>query len=126
MQEQSDHGWARLWAVSRPRTGQQVRQGAWYPVLATHPNHVALQVHGRRVTLRPNQVEVRQARPARITVVYRPRDAANPARGSDADVGMIYGVCPKSADRVRLFENAAVAECPRCGFSGEVAWWETG
>lgn len=126
MQEQDDHGWARVWAVARPRTEPKLRQGAWYPVLATHPTRVALQVHGRRVTLHPGLLEIRPARPARITVVYRPRDAANPAHGTDSDVGTVYGVCPKSGDRVRLFENASVAECPRCGFHGEVAWWETG
>jgi hypothetical protein len=94
MQEQAEHGWARVWAVAKPDTDPKLRQGAWYPVVAAHRNHVALQVHGRRVTVRP--------------------------------VGTIYGVCPKSADRLELFENASVAECPRCGYRGEVAWWETG
>jgi hypothetical protein len=126
MQEQAEHGWARVWAVAKPDTDPKLRQGAWYPVVAAHRNHVALQVHGRRVTLRPGLVEIRRTRPRRITVVYRPRGSTNPASGTDADVGTIYGVCPKSADRLELFENASVAECPRCGYRGEVAWWETG
>lgn len=127
MQEQQlELGWARAWAVASPKTEPRLRQGAWYPVLATHRNHVALRVHGKRVTLRPGLVEIRRTQPTRITVVYRTRTGPNPARGTSADLGTVYGVCPRSGDRLRLFENASLAECPRCGFRGEVAWWETG
>ncbi|NIN12388.1 MAG: hypothetical protein GTO61_13460 [Gemmatimonadales bacterium] len=126
MQRQQRLGWARVWAVAKPKTDPMMRQGAWYPVLGTHPNHVALQVYGRRVVVRPQLVEIREEQPVHFTVVYRLRGAPNPARGTSDDVGPVYGVCPKSADRVRLFENAALAECPRCGYRGQVAWWETG
>ena len=126
MEEQLELGWARAWAVVSPRTDPMMRQGAWYPVLASHQNHVALQVQGKRVTVRPSLVEIRRDQPMRITVVYRTRTSPNPARGTSADLGLVYGVCPRSGDRLRLFENAALAECPRCGFRGEVAWWETG
>lgn len=126
MPEQLELGWARAWAIMRPATDPKLRQGAWYPVLDIQRNHVALRVHGKRVTVHPSLVEIRRSQPARITVVYRGRSGPNPARGTSADLGTIYGVCPRSGDRVKLFENASLAECPRCGFRGEVAWWETG
>jgi hypothetical protein len=53
MEEQLELGWARAWAVASPNTDPKLRQGAWYPVLANHRNHVALRVQGKRVTVRP-------------------------------------------------------------------------
>jgi hypothetical protein len=123
-------GWARVWfAAKRHDEGEgRLRQGAWYPVLSSGVTRTVLDVSGDRVVVPQDSVEVRAKRPDKFTVVYRPYGDPNPARGTRADVGRRYGVCPACATRV-LFRGGvipAVAACGRCGHEGVVAWWETG
>jgi len=116
-----------------------LRQGAWYPVVSGGPSRLVLDVSGHGVTVPQDVVEVRPRRPDRFTVVYRTQDDPNPARGTRADVGRVFAVCPKCASRVRLPRrphlgtsgvwdagSAERATCPGCGHEGIVAWWETG
>lgn len=131
-------GWARVWVAARAGD-TTLRQGAWYPVLSQSAAGVALDVSGQRVVVPFEAIEVRSRRPDRFTVVYRTRDDANPARGTTADVGRTYAVCPMCGSRVRLprrdslatsgawaAERNERARCSRCGHEGIVAWWETG
>ncbi len=116
-----------------------LRHGAWYPVLSGGATRVVLDVSGHRVAVPQEVLEVRSRRPDRFTVVYRTRHDPNPARGTTADVGHVYAVCPMCACRVwipsrpRVVTSGAAgssgvesATCARCGHEGIVAWWETG
>ncbi len=90
-------GWARVWfAAKREDEGESpLRNGAWYPVLSSGVNRAVLEVSGQRVAVPQDMLEVRDKRPDRFTVVYRTYDDPNPARGTRADAGRRYGVCPK-------------------------------
>ena len=123
-------GWARIWyAAKRDDVGEsQLRHGAWYPVLSSGATQTVLDVSGQRVVVPQELIELRHKRPDRFTVVYRTYDDPNPARGTRADVGRRYGVCPKCASRIPFRGGVipAVATCHKCGHQGIVAWWETG
>ncbi len=125
-------GWARLWfAAKRDDEGEApLRNGAWYPILSSGVNRAVLEVSGQRVAVPLPQdiVEMREKAPDRFTVVYRPYDAPNPARGTRADAGRRYGVCPKCATRIpfRMGIIPSRATCHKCKHEGIVAWWETG
>lgn len=120
-------GWARLWAVARPRTRPMLRSGAWYPVMgAEGDDGLVLSVRHHEVRLPAHFVEVRKERPRQFTVVCRGRLDPNPAAGTGRDLGARYAVCPASGHRIRLHGRAPWIECPGCGYRGEVAWHETG
>jgi hypothetical protein len=132
-------GWARIWPAAK-RVGEvTLRQGAWYPVLSSGDTRLVLDVSGRQLAVRQEALEVRARRPDRFTVVYRSREDHNPARGTAADVGRVYAVCPICATRVPLAHRPQLgtsgawaagpnqaARCDKCGHKGIVAWWETG
>ncbi len=110
-------GWARVWfAARRDDPEAPLRQGAWYPVVTSGVARAVLEVSGNRVAVAQDALEVRAKRPDRFTVVYRTRDDPNPARGTRADVGRCYGVCPTCATRVSFRGGVipAVTTCPKC------------
>jgi hypothetical protein len=120
-------GWARVWTAAPPFvTDPRLRQGAWYPIVSAGATRSVLEIQGRRVAVPSELVEIRPRRPDRFTVVYRPRNGTNPARGTTADLGRMYAVCPVSGSRVRLVGQPRETKCPICGHRGEIAWWETG
>ena len=119
-------GWARLWATAPPLADGMVRQGAWYAVASLGETRAVLDVNGERVAVPNDFLEIRPRRPDRFTVVYRPRDSSNPARGTRADLGRIYAVCPACGSRAQVIGRPSETKCPKCGFRGEIAWWETG
>ena len=117
-------GWARLWTIAH---APLMREGAWYQVVGDGAStKVVLEVPGGQIGVPRNLVEIRTERPPYFTVVYRPTDGRNPARGHNCDVGRIYAVCPNSASRVRLVGRPDAVQCPDCGHVGLVAWWESG
>lgn len=118
--------WARIWTTARPEGNPCIRQGAWYPVLAQGASRVVIDVSGQTVDLPARLVETRARQPDRFTVVYRPMGSANPVRGTKQDLGRVYAVCPHDATRIRLYGTPDEVACPLCGYSGIVAWWETG
>lgn len=118
--------WGRIWTTARPEGDHRIRQGAWYPVLTRGSSRIVLDVGGRAVDVPDRLVETRRNQPDRFTVVYRPDESPNPARGTRGDLGRVYAVCPRDATRVRLYGQPEEASCPMCGHSGIVAWWETG
>ncbi|MBI1723317.1 MAG: hypothetical protein HYR48_05355 [Gemmatimonadetes bacterium] len=104
-----------------------MRAGAWYPVVADNGEaRVVLRIGERRVAVPRRLLEFRDSRPIRFTVVNRTPDDPNPARGTPADLGRTYGVCPACGSRLALYGAPPVATCRACGHRGEVAWWETG
>ena len=123
-------GWARIWvAARRDSQTDQVRQGAWYPVASGGTSRIVLSVPGSldTVAVPRDAFEIREKRPERFTVVYRPSNAPNPAAGTTADMGKTYAVCPRCTARVRLgIVPPPTTSCKKCGHEGAVAWWETG
>ncbi len=116
--------WARLWAIA---AAPNLRSGAWYPVQQDNQQRtIDLEVAGASVRVPRALVEIRNDRPHRFTVVYRPTESQNPAEGAEADVGTRYAVCPYSGSRIKLSGRPDYVECRECGYRGIVAWWETG
>ncbi len=118
--------WARLYATARPFCRPTPRTGAWYPVVREIGSRLVIQVAARRVAIARNLLEVRPTRPNRFTVVSRAPEDPNPAKGTSADLGRTYAVCPGCESRIRLFGAAATLTCRQCGHHGDVAWWEGG
>lgn len=119
-------GWGRVWPVARPIADPMPRHGAWYPVVNRGETRIVLDVNGQRVALPVEQVEVRDKRPERFTVVYRVDTQPNPVHGTRQDLGRVYAVCPSCAHRIRLFGQPEETVCTECRHKGVVAWWETG
>ncbi len=120
-------GWARLWATVRPPHSRELRSGAWYPIVEGKAiDRVTVEGPLGPVAVPRTILEVRRERPRRFTVVYRAISDANPVRGTTADLGRSYAVCPYSKTRIRLVGRPDTLKCPTCGHIGTVAWWETG
>ncbi|MFB3112534.1 MAG: hypothetical protein ACE10G_10915 [Gemmatimonadales bacterium] len=135
-------GWARLSAPdasasqSWPELVPPVsRRGAWYPVVdRVHPKPAAgpdgdrtlyvLDIGPWRLAVPANILEVRESLPDQFSVVVRSPTDPNPVRGTPADLGTTYAVCPQSRCRVRLIGHPEKLECPCCGEEHPVAWEE--
>lgn len=120
--------WARPWAITSQLARKALRAGAWYPVVerARRDGSVVVVIRNRRVRVPARLLEMRDERPHRFTVVYLGQSDVNPAAGSRRDLGRLYGVCPASGHRVSIRYPQVHAECPGCGYRGEVGWHETG
>ncbi len=134
-------GWARLsspdasasqcWPALVPQVS---RRGAWYPVMdKVHPESAGpdddrtmyvLDIGKWRLAIPANILEVREALPDQFSVVIRSPTDLNPARGTPADLGNTYAVCPQTRCRVRLIGHPEKLECPCCGEERSVAWEE--
>ena len=117
--------WARLYPTARPFTRPMLRHGAWYPVVGEVEKRLVVVVKERRVAVPRHLLELRDRRPVRFTVVYRPR-GAEPAYGTPGDLGRVYAVCPACGSRRSITGEPRELACARCRHRGEVAWWETG
>lgn len=126
MVEPKPVGWGRVWPVARPESDPMPRHGAWYPIVNRGETRVVLDVNGQRVTLPVEQVEVRDKRPDRFTVVYRVETQPNPVHGTRKDLGRVYAVCPSCTHRFRLIGQPEETVCTECRHKGVIAWWETG
>jgi hypothetical protein len=103
------------------------RRGAWYPVVGeASDDRAVVVVHGRRVAVARRYLEIRPRRPETFTAVVRGTNEPNPARGTPADLGQTYAVCPTCGARNRVWPNAPALTCSGCRHRGEVAWWESG
>jgi hypothetical protein len=120
--------WARIWvAAKRDPDWAIVRQGAWYPVLRSGATRFVLDVPGGPVDLPRDAVEISPKRPRRFTAVYRARSEPNPVRGTAADLGRVYVVCPMCALRIKLPPVPPLTiRCRKCQHEEIIAWWETG
>jgi hypothetical protein len=119
--------WARTWATARPLARPMPRRGAWYPVVGeTSGDRIVLEVSGRKVAIAKRFLEIRPARPKAYTVVVKGQNEANPAQGTQEDLGRTYAVCPQCGHRNGLFSQPPMLLCEGCRYHGEVAWWEAG
>ena len=122
-------GWARVWSTVKLSLSRNLRRGAWYAVVSdTEPDKVFLAIMSRSVAVPRRIVQVlpRLPRPHRFSVVYCANGERNPVRGTAADLGNTYAVCPHCSARLRLFAHQLAANCTDCPHEAEVAWWETG
>jgi hypothetical protein len=121
--------WARVWVAAKrdPEWWGTVRQGAWYPVLRGGATRLVLDVPGGPVAPPKEALEIRPSRPRLFTAVYRARGEPNPVRGTPADLGRVYAVCPLCASRIKLPPVPPLTiQCRNCRHEEVVAWWETG
>jgi len=79
-------------------------------VLSSGANRAWWRCQGQRVAVAQDLVEMRDKRPDRFTVVYRPFDAPNPARGTRGDAGTATGCVPSARP---AFRSAAGSFRPR-------------
>ncbi len=122
-------GWARVRSTVKLSLSRNLRRGAWYPVVNdTQPDKVFLAITSRSVAVprRIVQVRPRLPRPQQFSVVYCANGERNPVRGTAADLGNTYAVCPHCAARLRLFAHQLAVHCTDCAHEAEVAWWDTG
>ena len=117
-------GWARPWASARPFARPMPRTGAWYPIVAEAGNERAvLEIHGKRVAIKKQLLEIRPQRPKAFTGVVRSRTtvaAVDILRRGERDP--VYAVCPLCAERVQVTKNASVASCPACKHRDQIIW----
>ncbi len=122
-------GWARVRPSVRLSVSRHLRRGAWYTVVAdAEAERVFLAITNRAVAVPRHilQVRPRLPRPHRFSVVYCAKGERNPVRGTAADLGNTYAVCPHCAARLRLFAHQLAVHCTDCAHEAEVAWWDTG
>lgn len=114
--------WARLLPAA-DLSPRRLRQGAWYPIAGTHVDgRIIIAVGTRRVALPEVLLEVTDRPPVRFTVVWRRRYLADESRGTPADFGCAYAVCPGCAARVPLEGRQSRVLCPSCGHPGRADW----
>ena len=116
----------KVWARTRPVGVPSMRRGAWYAA-TTLPNkeRLSVDVGIRTMFVHRELVDLKRAEPGGFSVVRRSLDDPNPARGTGADLGLTYAVCPKSGTRVRLVNEVnGRLTCPDCGYQAAVRWEE--
>jgi hypothetical protein len=100
------------------------RTGAWYPVVAeAGPERAVLEIHGKRVAIRKQLLEIRSERPKAFTGVIRSRTtvaAVEVLRRGERDA--IYAVCPKCAERIPVSKGASVVSCTACQHRDQIIW----
>ena len=100
------------------------RTGAWYPVVAeAGTERAVLEIHGKRVAIRKQLLEIRPERPKAFTGVIRSRTtvaAVETLRRGEHD--SVYAVCPRCAERVPVSRGAAVVSCPACQHRDQILW----
>ena len=100
-----------------------LRRGAWYPVVIDNRYQlVVLGVAQRNVAVPRDRLQIRQHLPRHFSVVIRTPDDHNPVKGTAADLGPTYAVCPSSRSRVRIEGRPDHVECPFCGHREAIAW----
>ncbi len=122
-------GWARVKGPSEVNVGSQdhvaatLRRGAWYPVVQDDASQtVVLGVSRAELPVPREALQIRRHQSERFSVVARAPDDPNPVRGTPADLGPSYAVCPTTRSRVRLTEQTDSLECPRCAADHPIAW----
>lgn len=111
------------WARARGGGADNLRRGAWYPVLSESRSDKLVLATGRsNVTVDTGHLERRPFRPAGFSVVFKTPDDTNPVAGTTEDTGLMYAVCPWSGSRIPLDGFPDTLECPRCTYKGPVLW----
>ncbi len=111
------------WARVRPPGASNLRRGAWYPVLDDGASPIAiLDVHARKMPVPRHRLEIRGDTPDRFSIVSRAPEDPNPVRGTSADLGLVYAVCPSCSTRARLSGRPDDLRCETCGQRYGVDW----
>ena len=122
-------GWARVKGpgemADRVLDGSAttLRRGAWYPVVGDNASETVLLGVSRGEVLVPRDaLQIRRHQSDRFSVVARAPGDPNPVRGTPADLGPTYAVCPATRSRVQLTAHSDSLECPRCASGHPVSW----
>jgi hypothetical protein len=118
--------WARVFPTYRQQFSKALRRGAWYPVLRNDlPDRVTIDMGPRGKVDAPRRLlEIRTSRPSYFSVVIRDGYQPKPRRQSLYNLGRHYAVCPSCSKRFGLWGKPNARDCPDCGHTGEVGWWE--
>ena len=109
------------WARLQTDINNQLRRGAWYPVLRLSATEAVIEVSkGKPTPISRTLLHITPAPGRTWTVVPRPTRAVR----LPASWGSSYGVCPNCRNRAPLDNHPAQLRCQRCNGIFDVAWEE--
>lgn len=106
------------WARLREDAYCGLRRGAWYKVLFSGPDLVAVEVERERLLVSRHVLEFVEVRPATWTVVLHTRDSVS----FPPDRGRRYAVCPNCRHRQVPVGRPHTLRCQRCNWLFAVEW----
>ena len=116
--------WARVYPAFKRTITKHLRHGTWYAVVRDDlPDRISVRVGEQVVDVPRRMVEVRNRRPEHFSVISR-LDLPPDELSSPGDLGKRYAVCPMCAGRSVLMGEPVTRDCPKCGHTGEIGWWE--
>ncbi len=111
------------WARVKHSEAHGLRRGAWYPVVHNGGSStVVLDVNKANRPVNRANLEFSDEKPDKWSVVKRDPGERAARRANDAELGALYGVCPKCNGRATLDASADRWTCPSCGFESEIDW----
>jgi hypothetical protein len=114
----------KAWATAAPGHADQLRRGAWYPVLERETDgHVTVEIDRSAVKLRKEEVIVRADRPDQWSIVVR-TGVMRPTLSGQKMVNQ-YAVCPDCAARQEFDGRPETLMCVRCRRAAKVDWSTT-
>ena len=111
------------WARVKRSEAHGLRRGAWYPVVHNGGSStVVLDVNKSNRPVNRANLEFSDEKPDKWSVVKRDPGERAARRANDAELGALYGVCPKCNGRATLDASADRWTCPSCSFESEIDW----
>lgn len=111
----------RAWATGATGMADQLRRGAWYPVVEeTTDGQLVLEVDTDRVTVKRSEVRVRGNRPDSWSIVVR-TGVMRPTLAGPRLVNT-YAVCPDCTGRQEFEGRPETLMCVRCRRAAKVDW----
>jgi len=111
----------RAWATGITGTADQLRRGAWYPVVEeSSDGYVVLEVDTERVRVKRAEVKIRGDRPNTWSIVVR-TGVMRPTLAGPRLVNT-YAVCPDCTGRQEFDGHPETLMCVRCRRAAKVDW----
>jgi hypothetical protein len=111
------------WARVTGSEAHGLRRGAWYPVVHNGASStVVLDVNKSNRPVNRTNLEFSDHRPEVWSVVQRDPGERAARRADDAELGALYGVCPKCNGRATLEPSLVRLACPSCSLEFEIDW----
>ncbi|MEO8636907.1 MAG: hypothetical protein ABI587_16650 [Gemmatimonadales bacterium] len=111
----------RGWATATPGVADQLRRGAWYPVVEEAPDGmITLEVDHEQIRVKREDLRFRADRPDQWSVVTR----TGVMRPTLAGVKLVttYAVCPDCTARQEFDGEPESLMCVRCRRAAKVDW----
>jgi hypothetical protein len=115
---------AREWATAAPGHADQLRRGAWYPIVEEdNDGHIVVEVDFQPVRVRREDVVTRDGKPEMWSVVVR-TGVLRPTLAGQKVVTR-YAVCPDCCGRQEFEDEPETLMCTRCRRAAKVDWSRT-